>query len=275
MILSAKPLAGSIRASLADAIGKLSRKPKLAVILVGQNPASLAYVGQKRKASEEVGMDFELVEFPETVTEDALVASVREKCADPAVDGLIVQFPLPAGIDKTRVIAALDAAKDVDGFTDGSVANVFYGREGLVPCTPKGILRFIASHGTDLTGKDAVIVGHGNLVGKPLSVLMANAGATVTVCHSKTRNLAEKTRSADILIAAAGKAGLITADMVKPGALVVDVGMNRLPDGRLVGDCDAEAIGKIADITGVPGGVGPMTVAMLLENTYLAYLGRK
>lgn len=276
MVLKGTPLATEIRASLAGRIASSPQSPKLAVILVGDDPASRAYVGQKRKACDEIGMGFELTEFDASVPEERVLAAIREKNVDPTVHGIIVQLPLPAHIDRRKIIGAISAEKDVDGFTSESVAGVFFNaRDGFVPCTPKGIMRMISHYAIPVSGAEITVIGYGNIVGKPLSILLSNAGATVTVCHSKTKDLKRHTERADVVIVAAGKPGLVTAGMVRPGCTVIDVGINRLPDGRLVGDCDFEGISAIADISPVPGGVGPMTVAMLLENTYEAFVRQR
>lgn len=242
---------------------------------MGENPASLSYVGRKEKACLEVGMDYECAKFAQTVSEAELLAAIAEKNADPSVDGIIVQLPLPSHIDRKKVVDAVAPEKDVDGFAESNAGKCFLNREdGFLPCTPKGVMRLLSAYGIGIEGADVTVVGYGDIVGKPLSIMLTNAGATVTACHSKTRNLAKHTKNADIVVVAVGKAGLITADMVKPGAVVIDVGINRV-DGKLRGDAAFDEIEKIAAITPVPGGVGPMTVAMLLENTWIAHSRRK
>jgi len=213
----------------------------------------------------------EVHEFPETVSESALLACIAKLNADRAVHGILVQLPLPRHVDADRVLAAVSPAKDVDGFHAVNLGALLQGRSGFVPGTPAGVMRLLAHAGVALAGKNATIVGRSTIVGKPLALLLLQKDATVTICHSKTRDLAAVTRQADILIAAAGRAKLVTAEMVKPGACVIDVGVNRLPDGKLAGDVDFAAVKEIAgSITPVPGGVGPMTVAMLIVNTVRA-----
>lgn len=271
MIIDGLRIAQEIRAELSAKIAAASQKPKLRVILVGANPASLSYVGRKEKACAEVGMEYECLRFDESVSETELLSAIAETNADDAVHGLIVQLPLPAHVDKRKVVSAIDPKKDVDGFTESNAGKCFLGSDdGLLPCTPKGVMRLIAETGTDVSGKDVTVVGYGDIVGKPLSIMLANAGATVTACHSKTRDLAAHTKNADVVVVAAGVPNLLKASMVKPGAVVIDVGINRV-DGKLRGDAEFEGIEKIAAVTPVPGGVGPMTVAMLLENTFVAW----
>ena len=252
------------------------RKPGLAVIIVGENPASKSYVTGKIKAAAYVGMDSRLIELPEDISEDALLAEIGKLNSDSSVDGILVQLPLPGHIDEDKVIDAIALEKDVDGFHPGNVANLWLGRPCIVPCTPKGIIRLIESTGTDISGKNAVVVGRSNIVGKPVAKLLLDRNATVTIAHSRTGNLKEVCRQADILVVAIGRPGFVTADMIKPGAVVIDVGINRIKcvkeDGsegtRLVGDVDFNAALNVAGhITPVPGGVGPMTITMLMENT--------
>ncbi|MBR0030306.1 MAG: bifunctional 5,10-methylenetetrahydrofolate dehydrogenase/5,10-methenyltetrahydrofolate cyclohydrolase, partial [Bacteroidales bacterium] len=251
------------------------RIPCLAVIIVGDNPASRSYVRGKIKAAEFVGMDSRLIELPENVQEEALLGKIAALNADPLVDGILVQLPLPAHICEDRVIDAISVEKDVDGFHPQNVAALWLGRPCVVPCTPKGIIHLIRSTGVEVAGRKAMVVGRSNIVGKPVAKLLLDLNATVTIAHSRTRDLAALTREADILVAAVGRPRMITGDMVKPGAVVIDVGINRTEDGHLVGDVDFESASAVAGwITPVPGGVGPMTIAMLMQNTLEAYKAR-
>lgn len=247
------------------------RIPCIAVIIVGDNPASRSYVRGKIKAAEYTGMDSRLIEFPEDVEEAVLLKEIQALNTDPGVDGILVQLPLPRHIDEDRVLDAIIPSKDVDGFHPVNVANLWLGRPCFVPCTPQGIIRLIESTGESIEGKMAVVVGRSNIVGKPVAKLLLDRNATVTIAHSRTRDLAALTRQADILVAAVGRPGVITGDMVKPGAIVIDVGINRTEDGHLTGDVDFASASQVAGwITPVPGGVGPMTIAMLMENTLKA-----
>ncbi len=262
---------------------EFGRKPCLAVIIVGDNPASRSYVRGKIKAAEFVGMDSRLVELPEDVSEERLIAEIAQLNEDEGVDGILVQLPLPKHIDEDRIIDAISLDKDVDGFHPGNVAKLWLGRPCTVPCTPKGIMAMIESTGTGISGKKAVVVGRSNIVGKPVAKLLLDKNATVTIAHSRTANLADTCREADILVAAVGRPEMITADMIKPGAIVIDVGINRVSctaaDGtttfRLVGDVDFKSATEVAGyITPVPGGVGPMTITMLMQNTIECFLRR-
>ncbi len=250
--------------------------PCLAVILVGENPASVSYVTGKQKALAEVGMADKSIHLPEDTSEADLLTLIADLNADPSVHGILVQLPLPKHIDEQKVILAIDPKKDVDGFHPISVGNLVIGNRSFLPCTPNGIIKLLKTMQIPTDGAHAVVVGRSNIVGKPVALLMArrDVNATVTICHTGTKDLASITRQADILIAAVGKAGAITADMIKPGATVIDVGVNRIPDStkksgfRLVGDVDFEAAKEVASfITPVPRGVGPMTIAMLMVNT--------
>ncbi len=250
--------------------------PCLAVILVGENPASVSYVTGKQKALAEVGMADKSIHLPEDTSEADLLQLIADLNADPSVHGILVQLPLPKHIDEQKVILAIDPDKDVDGFHPVSVGNLVIGNRSFLPCTPHGIIKLLKTMNIPTDGAHAVVVGRSNIVGKPVALLMArrDVNATVTICHTGTKDLASITRQADILIAAVGKAGAITADMIKPGAAVIDVGVNRIPDAtkksgfRLVGDVDFEAAKEVASfITPVPRGVGPMTIAMLMVNT--------
>ncbi len=273
-LIDGKSLAAAVRAAQKSAVDSLAARgvrPGLAAILAGDDPASRIYVRNKARACEETGVRSEVHEFPEGVAESALLERVAQLNADPRVHGILVQLPLPRQIGADRVLAAVSPAKDVDGFHAVNLGALLQGRPGFVPGTPAGVMRLIEYAGVPLTGKNATIVGRSTIVGKPLALLLLQKDATVTICHSKTADLAAVTRRADILVAAVGRAKLITADMVKPGACVIDVGVNRQPDGKLAGDVDFAAVREIAgSITPVPGGVGPMTVAMLIVNTVRA-----
>ena len=248
------------------------RAPKLAVILVGNNPASLSYIKGKKKAAEQVGIDLEVTHLSEDASQDELEAHIRICNEDPDTDGILIQLPLPKGLDDDRAVALVDPEKDVDGLHPVNVGRLHLGLPGHVPCTPQGIMKILERMGCDPDGKTAVVVGRSRLVGAPVARLLQNANATVTVCHSHTKNLKEICRSADILVAAIGKPEYITAEYVKEGAYVVDVGVNRKEDGHLCGDVDFEAVKDIAcAITPVPKGVGPMTICSLMQNTLNAY----
>ena len=269
-ILDGKSLAASIRVDLkkkVDALVQRGVKPGLAVILAGDDPASKVYVRNKTRACEEVGVRSQQVDYPASVTQEELIGRIRKLNADPAVHGILVQLPLPKQIDSARVLEAVAPHKDVDGFHEANLGALLAGRPRVVPCTPAGVMRLLEHAGVPLAGRHAVVIGRSNVVGKPVALLLLQKDATVTICHSKSRNLEMETRQADILIAAVGRAKLVTAAMVKPGACVIDVGVNRLADGKLAGDVDFDAVKEVASaITPVPGGVGPMTIAMLLEN---------
>jgi methylenetetrahydrofolate dehydrogenase (NADP+)/methenyltetrahydrofolate cyclohydrolase len=278
VIIDGRETARKLRLGLKDRAGTLRKAgivPRLAVILAGNNGASLSYVDAKEKALAEADMASRDIRLPGDTTQAELLAFIAELNADPSVHGILVQLPLPPHIDGDLVLAAVDPAKDVDGFHPVSVGNLVLGRPGFLPCTPHGVLVLLKEYGIPVSGAHAVILGRSNVVGKPLANLLSrrDQNATVTLCHTGTRNLAALCRQADILIAAAGKPGMVSADMVKEGAAVIDVGVNRAPDRtakkgyRLRGDVDFEAVAQKAGfITPVPGGVGPMTIAMLLEN---------
>jgi len=278
-ILDGKSLAAQARASVkreVEALAQRGIRPGLAVILAGDNPASRAYVTNKVRACEETGVRSELYELPASVGEEALIERVLALNDDEAVHGILVQLPLPKHVDAERVLDTVSPAKDVDGFHPRNLGALIAGRPGVVPCTPRGCLRLIEHAGVQIAGQHAVVVGRSNIVGKPVALLLLQKDATVTVCHSKSKDLAAVCRSADILIAAVGRAKLVGAAMVKPGACVIDVGINRLSDGKLAGDVDFEPVKEIAGwITPVPGGVGPMTIAMLLENCLSAAARQK
>lgn len=260
---------------LIDSVKEEAEKyvPKLVVILVGENPASLAYVRSKKKACERSGIDYEERNFSTSITQEELLKEIESANQDPSINGLIVQLPLPDHIEVPLVIRAINPKKDVDGFHAYNIGKMFLSPEfeDLPPATPLGIVKLLDHYNIPIQGQEVVVVGHSNIVGKPISMMMLNRNATVTTCHIYTKDLASHTKRADILIVAVGKAGLITGDMVKEGATVVDVGINRTEEGKLVGDVDFEAVSKKTSfITPVPGGVGPMTVAALILNTVSA-----
>jgi methylenetetrahydrofolate dehydrogenase (NADP+)/methenyltetrahydrofolate cyclohydrolase len=264
-------IARELRAELAHRVAALAaggRTPGLAVILVGDDAASRVYVRNKIKACAEVGIRSLQETYPATFGEAELLARIAALNADPAVHGILVQLPLPRHVSAARVIEAIDASKDVDGYSIESAGRLVAGVPGFRPCTPWGCMHLIESTGIELRGKNAVVIGRSNTVGKPMALLLLQKDATVTVCHSRTPDLAEHTRRADVVVAAVGRAGTLTASMVKPGAVVIDVGMNRDAAGKLCGDVDFAGVSTVAGaITPVPGGVGPMTIAMLLANT--------
>ena len=279
MILDGKQLSQELKDEMrqeVDALAKeYGRRPCLMVVIVGNNPASQSYVRGKIKATEYVGFDGSLVSLPEDVTEDALIAEIERLNQNELVDGILVQLPLPKHISEDRVIASISPEKDVDGFHATNVARLWLNQPCIVPCTPKGVIVLLDRAGIEITGKNAVVVGRSNIVGKPVAKLLLDRNATVTIAHSRTKNLKEVCRQADILVAAVGRPQMLTADYIKPGAAVIDVGINRLEDGRLVGDVDFEGAKEIAGaITPVPGGVGPMTITMLMRNTIECFLRR-
>jgi len=269
-ILDGKSLAAQLRSAVKSEVAALSQRgirPGLAVILAGDNPASRVYVRNKVRACEETGVRSELYELPANASEEALVDRVLALNDDEDVHGILVQLPLPKHLHVHKVLDAVAPAKDVDGFHPANLGALMAGEPRIVPCTPAGVMRLLKHAGVPLAGAHAVVLGRSNIVGKPLSLLLLQEDATVTICHSKSRDLAAIARSADVLIAAVGRAKLVKGEMVKPGACVIDVGVNRLPDGSLAGDVDFAAVSEVAGaITPVPGGVGPMTIAMLLEN---------
>jgi methylenetetrahydrofolate dehydrogenase (NADP+)/methenyltetrahydrofolate cyclohydrolase len=270
-IIDGKALAQRLRMKFRERVELLREqgvKPGLAVVLVGNNPASKVYVGNKVKACEECGLQSFHHAFPEDVTEESLLQTIGSLNADPAVHGILVQLPLPPHIEVRRVLEAISVDKDVDGFHLYNVGGLVVGQSIFPPCTPYGVQLLLETTGIPVAGQNAVIVGASNIVGKPMGLMLLQKEATVTICHAKTRDLGQHTILADILIVAAGKPGLIVPQMVKQGAVVIDVGINRLPDNRIVGDVDFDGVSKKASwITPVPGGVGPMTVTMLIENT--------
>ncbi len=271
-VISGKEVSARIKQELALEVELLKTKydiiPGLAVILVGENPASQVYVRNKEKGCELVGIYSEKHILPADVAQDKLLSLIEQLNNDDKIHGILVQLPLPEHIDETKVLEAISTDKDVDGFHPYNVGQLMVGAAKFVPCTPQGIMVLLKESGMDLVGKQAVIIGRSNIVGKPVALLLLQEHATVTICHSRTKPLSEQTLKADVLIAAIGRPKFVTADMVKPGAVVIDVGVNRLPDGKLCGDVDYAAVAEIASaITPVPGGVGPMTIAMLLSNT--------
>ena len=273
-ILNGKQVAAEIRAELktrAEALRKDGVVPCLAVLLAGDDPASKIYVRNKKRACEEIGIESRELLFPESVTAEELIAQIRALNADPAVDAMLVQLPLPRHINEARVLAEIAPEKDADGFHVVNAGRLFTGQTSVLPCTPAGCMELLRRANVEFSGKHAVVVGRSNIVGKPMAMLLLNEHCTVTVCHSRTKDLARFTRDADILVAAVGRPGMITGDMIKPGAAVIDVGINRLDNGKLMGDVDFESAEPVAGaITPVPGGVGPMTIAMLMQNAILA-----
>lgn len=275
-ILDGKALGAQLRRSLAARIAGLGFKPGLRVVRVGEDPASGVYVRNKDRAALEAGFNSATVHLPESTSEAALLAEIAKLNADPDVDGILVQLPLPAHIRTEAAIAAVDPAKDVDGFHPLNAGRLAAGQPGLVPCTPRGVMHLLAEAGVKLAGARALVLGRSQIVGRPMAQLLLGADCTVTIAHSRTRDLPAECRRAEILIAAAGRAEMVRGDWIAPGAVVIDVGINRLADGRLVGDVAfAEAAGHAGAITPVPGGVGPMTIACLLENTLEAALARR
>ncbi|MCL1855048.1 MAG: bifunctional methylenetetrahydrofolate dehydrogenase/methenyltetrahydrofolate cyclohydrolase FolD [Clostridia bacterium] len=272
-LLDGKIIAQEVESHVLGRVGALKAKgctPGLLVLLIGEDPASQTYVGNKEKACERLGIASKTLRFPEGITQEALESIILEANQDPAVHGILVQLPLPQGLDGNKALDLILPEKDVDGFHNINAGKTMRGEDGVVACTPKGALYMLKSAGIPISGKEAVVVGRSNIVGKPMALLLMQENATVTVCHSRTANLPEHTRRADILVAAIGRAKFITGDMVKDGAVVVDVGVNRV-DGKLCGDVDFEAVcQKASYITPVPGGVGKMTIAMLMENTVAA-----
>jgi len=278
--IDGKLLAANLRAEIAAKTAELKEKkgvtPGLAVILVGENPASVSYVTAKEKACAEAGMYSREIRLDASIDEARLLSEIAALNADPAIDGILVQLPLPKGFDEKKVIDAIAPEKDVDGFTPVNVGKMLIGETCFLPCTPHGIIKLIEFSGMNLAGKHAVVIGRSNIVGKPVAVLLARkeTNATVTLCHTGTPDIGKFTREADVVVVATGRPGTLTGDMLKPGAVVIDVGVNRIPDAtrpkgfRLVGDADFDSCAAVASaITPVPGGVGPMTITMLLWNT--------
>ena len=270
-IIDGKALSAKMRSEIAEKIKGYAVKPCLAVVMVGEDPASAIYVRNKGKACSEVGMVSVTRVLPENASQAEVEAVVGELAADDKIHGILVQLPLPAHIDADAVLSLIPTEKDVDGFSPQNVGNMLLGKPCLLACTPSGAVELIKYAGVEISGKHAVVVGRSNIVGKPAAILLLKENATVTVCHSKTADIAAITKQADILVVAVGKPKFITADMVKEGATVIDVGINRI-DGKVVGDVDFESVSaKAGAITPVPGGVGPMTITMLLKNTLSAY----
>ena len=278
-IIDGKQVAARCREELKQQVAALRARgiiPGLAVILVGEDPASQVYVRNKHRACEELGIHSEQYTLPAETDRQTLLDLITELNGREEIDGILVQLPLPGHLDEKEILSAIDPAKDVDSFHPQNVGRLVIGDYFFAPCTPSGILTLIDSAGVDLTGKECVVIGRSNIVGKPMALMLLHRNATVTVCHSKTCDLPSVTRRADVLISAVGKAGFVTADMVKPGAVVIDVGMNRNQAGKLCGDVDFESVSRVAGyLTPVPGGVGPMTITMLLRSTVLSAQNRR
>ncbi len=270
-IIDGKALASQIRAELrqrSEAVSAVDRQPTLVVILVGEDPASQVYVRNKINACNEVGIESREIILPANTSTEQLLERINQLAEDDDIDGILVQLPVPDSIDEARILAAIPAHKDVDGFHALNAGALSQGNPGFIPCTPYGVMKMLQQTGVDLQGLEAVVIGRSNIVGKPMAQLLTAAGATVTLCHSKTRDLTFHTRRADLLVAAIGRPKMISADMIKPGAILIDVGINRDDSGKLCGDIDYESCREVAEwITPVPGGVGPMTITMLLTNT--------
>jgi methylenetetrahydrofolate dehydrogenase (NADP+)/methenyltetrahydrofolate cyclohydrolase len=273
-IISGKQVSEEIRIGIAQEVAELAKrgvKPGLAVVLVGEDPGSQVYVRNKEKSCISLGFHSEVHKLDESTTQEALLALVAQLNGRDDIDGILVQLPLPKHIEEKAVIDAISVEKDVDGFHPVNVGNLVIGADSLLPCTPAGVIELIKRTGTGMAGKHAVVIGRSNIVGKPVSLLLQRENATVTMCHSRTANMQEISRQADILVVAIGRANFIDASYVKPGAVVIDVGMNRLDNGKLAGDVDYDSAKEVAGyITPVPGGVGPMTITMLMSNTLIA-----
>lgn len=274
-IISGKVVSEKLRLELKDSISKFilesGHTPGLAVVLVGDNPASQVYVRNKHKACLEVGINSYEINLPTETTEEKLLSVIDELNSDGRVDGILVQLPLPKHIDEERVINRINPEKDVDAFSPSNVGRIMIGNYTFLPCTPAGVMELLKHYNIAIEGKNCVVVGRSNIVGKPMAMLLLEKNGTVTVCHSRTQNIGEICRAADIIVVAVGRGGFLTADMVKPGAVVIDVGINRGDDGKLCGDVAFDEVEKVASyITPVPGGVGPMTITMLLKNTLSA-----
>ena len=275
-IINGKEVALRVREEIKNEVNELfavtGKRPGLAVIIVGEDPASQVYVRNKAKGCEEVGFHSEVYRLPQDTQMEELLALIDKLNKDKNINGILCQLPLPKHLDETAVILAIDPNKDVDAFHPVNTGKIMIGNYSFLPCTPAGVMELIASIGVDISGKECVVVGRSNIVGKPQAMLLLQKNGTVTICHSRTKNLAETTKRADILVVAVGRANFITGDMVKEGAIVVDVGINRGEDGKLVGDVHFESAERVASyITPVPGGVGPMTITMLLKNTLTAF----
>ncbi len=275
-VIDGKAVAAELRARVAERVATLSFRPGLAVVLVGDDPASAVYVRSKDRAATEAGISTRTIRLPETTTESELLRVIGGLNADGNVDGILVQLPLPPAIRAQAVIEAIDPAKDVDGFHPLNTGHLADGMPTLVPCTPAGVMALLVAAGVPIQGARALVIGRSTIVGRPVAALLLAADATVTIAHSRTRDLAAECRRADIVIAAIGRAAFVSGDWIAPGAAVIDVGINRLDDGRLVGDVDYDACAERAGvITPVPGGVGPMTIACLMDNTLRAALARR
>ena len=280
-LLDGKTAGASLRSEIAARVAVAGFAPGLAVVLIGEDPASSVYVRTKDRAARQAGIDARTIRLPAETSQAELLARIQELNDDPAIDGILVQLPLPRhpglqAIDQQAVLQAIDPAKDVDGFHPVNVGHLADGRPSLVPCTPLGVMKLLHANGIPISGARALVLGRSSIVGRPMASLLLAADATVTIAHSRTRDLPAECRRADIVVAAIGKPEMVQGDWIKPQATIIDVGINRLPDGRLVGDVAFEACAAVADaITPVPGGVGPMTVACLLENTLTAALRRR
>lgn len=274
ILIDGKAIAADVKAAVAEKCAVLKGKgiePALAVILVGEDPASQVYVRNKARACKACGMISHVIRMPEETTQAELIAKIREINENPAIHGLLIQLPLPKHLNEAEALAEVDWRKDVDGFHLMNAGALLSGQASVLPCTPAGCIELLKRSGVEMKGANAVVIGRSNIVGKPMALLLLQENCTVTVCHSKTKNLSEITKNADILVAAIGRAKFVKGDMIKPGAAVIDVGINRLDDGTLAGDVDFDEAEKVAGwITPVPGGVGPMTIAMLMENTVKA-----
>ncbi|MCX6769977.1 MAG: bifunctional 5,10-methylenetetrahydrofolate dehydrogenase/5,10-methenyltetrahydrofolate cyclohydrolase [Candidatus Micrarchaeota archaeon] len=274
-IIDGKKIADAMLEAAKLRVAKLSKKPCLAIVIAGDDPASLVYTKKKHDACARVGIESRNVKLPASASEKEIISEVKKLNSDRGVDGILVQLPLPDGIDEDAVLSSVALEKDVDGFHAENFGRLALGIGKIAPCTPKGVMHLLKESGVSVSGKNAVVIGKSRIVGKPLALLLLNEGATVTVCHSKTRDLATHTRGADIICSAVGKPRLVTADMVKEGAVVIDIGTSK-ENEKLIGDVDFEKVKeKAALITPVPGGVGPMTIAMLIENTLICHQNRK
>ena len=275
ILIDGKDIAAKVRAELREEVETMAKerkkRPALAVILVGEDPASQIYVRNKQRACEDVGVLSEIYTLGENVSQESLEYIINSLAERRDIDGILLQMPLPKGLDPVKALKCIPPEKDVDAFHPDNVGHIMRGDYRFLPCTPAGVMELIRRYDIDISGKECVVIGRSDIVGKPMAMMLLHSGGTVTICHSKTRNLAEHTRRADILVSAVGKAGFVTADMVKNGAVVIDVGINRNADGKICGDVDFTAVEpKASYITPVPGGVGPMTVAMLMKNTVKA-----
>ena len=277
-LIDGKAIAAEITEEMrlrAQALREKGIVPCLAVILAGNDPASEIYVRNKRRACKRAGIESRMIRLDQNVSREEILREIHALNQDPAVHAVLVQLPLPGHLDETEILSAVLPEKDADGFHPLNAGRLLTGEKGVLPCTPAGCMELLRRTGVSLSGAEAVVIGRSNIVGKPMSLLLLRENCTVTLCHSRTKNLAEHVRRADVVICAVGRPGLVTGEMIKPGATVIDVGINRLADGRVVGDADFESVSAVAGaITPVPGGVGPMTIAMLLKNTVQAWEGR-